>query len=100
MAVLLCTVLSALAHDSHLFKNLEKDVEDEIIKLYDSTNKQGDCRPETREGLEKICIKLSTDGSELYDRSWNKEENEMRMDYNKLWKLLIDKKIKNQACKK
>lgn len=84
LAVLLCTALPALAHDSLLFKNLEKDVEDGIIKIYDSTDKQifiaydkqGDCRPETRETLEKNTIlRLSTDGCELYGRSWNKEEN-------------------------
>lgn len=84
LAVLLCTALPALAHDSLLFKNLEKDVEDGIIKIYDSTDKQifiaydkqGDCRPETRETLEKNTIlRLSIDGCELYGRSWNKEEN-------------------------
>lgn len=84
LAVLLSTALPALAHDSLLFKNLEKDVEDGIIRIYDSTDKQvfiaydkqGDCRPETRERLERNArIRLSTDGCELYGRSWNKEEN-------------------------
>lgn len=71
LAVLLCTALPALAHDSLLFKNLEKDVEDGLIRIYDSTDKQvfiaydkqGDCRPETRERLERNArIRLSTDG--------------------------------------
>lgn len=89
LAVLFCTALPALAHDSLLFKNLEKDVEDGIIRIYDSTDKQvfiaydkqGDCRPETRERLERNArIRLSTDGCELYGRSWNKEENESNED--------------------
>ena len=85
LAILLCTNLPALAHDSLLFKNLEKDVEDGIIRIYDSTDKQvfiaydkqGDCRPETRERLEKNArIRLSTNGCELYGRAWNKEETD------------------------
>lgn len=89
LAVLLCTALPALAHDSLLFKNLEKDVEDGLIRIYDSTDKQvfiaydkqGDCRPETREILERNArIRLSTDGCELYGRSWNKEENKQNED--------------------
>lgn len=89
LAVLLCTVLPAIAHDSLLFKNLEKNVEDGIIRIYDSTNKQvfiaydkqGDCRPETREILEKNTrLRLSTDNCELYGRSWNKEENKQNED--------------------
>ena len=55
LAVLLCTALPALAHDSLLFKNLEKDVGGGLIRIYDSTDKQvfiaydkqGDCIPET-----------------------------------------------------
>ncbi|WP_238991655.1 DUF2326 domain-containing protein [Streptococcus uberis] len=89
LAVLLCTALPALAHDSLLFKNLEKDVEDGLIRIYDSTDKQvfiaydkqGDCRPDTRETLERNArIRLSTDGCELYGRSWNKEENKPNED--------------------
>lgn len=89
LAVLLCTALPALAHDSLLFKNLEKDVEDGLIRIYDSTDKQvfiaydkqGDCRPDTRERLERNArIRLSTDGCELYGRSWNKEENKPNED--------------------
>ena len=84
LAVLLCTALPALAHDSLLFKNLEKGVEDGLIRIYDSTDKQvfiaydkqGDCRPATREVLERNKrLKLSANGHELYGRSWNKEEN-------------------------
>jgi len=79
-------------------------VEDGIIRIYDSTekqvfiayDKQGDCRPKTRECLERNAVlRLSTDGCELYGRSWNKEEGaQMKMSYNKLWKLLIDKQLK------
>ena len=61
---MLCTALPVLAHDSLLAKNLEKDVEDGIIRIYDSTDKQafiaydkqGDCRPETRERLEMLVL--------------------------------------------
>lgn len=89
LAVLLCTALPVLTHDSLLFKYLEKDVEDGLIRIYDSTDKQvfiaydkqGDCRPETGERLERnACIRLSTDGCELYARSWNKEENKPNED--------------------
>lgn len=83
LAVLLTTALPAIAHDSLLFKNLEKDVEDGIIKIYDSTSKQvfisydkqSDCRPETQRILSNNCVlRLSNDNCELYGRSWNKEE--------------------------
>jgi len=83
LAVLFSTSLPALAHDSLLFKNLGKDVEDGIIRIYTSTNKQifisydkqGDCRPETQQTLENNCVlRLSTDGCELYGRSWDTEE--------------------------
>ena len=83
LAVLFTTDLPALAHDSLIFKNLEKDVEDGIMKIYASTSKQvfiaydkqGDCRPETQKLLEDNCIlRLSDNNCELYGRSWNKEE--------------------------
>lgn len=83
LAVLFSTALPALAHDSLLFKNLGKDVEDGIIRIYTSTDKQifiaydkqGDCRPATQKTLEDNCVlRLSTDGCELYGRSWDTEE--------------------------
>lgn len=83
LAILFTTALPALAHDSLLFKNLEKDVEDGIIKIYNSTDKQvfisydkqADCRASTKEILEECCVlKLSNDHCELYGRSWNIEE--------------------------
>ncbi|RSJ78137.1 hypothetical protein D8796_08405 [Streptococcus cristatus] len=83
LAMLFSTALPALAHDSLLFKNLEKNVEDGIIKIYNSTkkqvpiayDKQDDCRPETRDILERNCVlRLSNDNCELYGRSWNIEE--------------------------
>ena len=58
----------ALAHDSLLLKNLEKDVEDGIIRIYDSCkskhifiayDKQDDCRSATKKMLEEnavICL--------------------------------------------
>lgn len=83
LAVLFTTALPALAHDSLLFKNLGKDVEDGIIRIYNSTkkqifiayDKQGDCRPETQKILENNCVlRLSTNNCELYGRSWDTEE--------------------------
>lgn len=69
--------------DSLLFKNLGKDVEDGIFRIYTNTDKQifiaydkqGDCRPETRKILEdNSVLRLSTDNCELYGRSWDTEE--------------------------
>ncbi len=83
IAVLFTTALPALAHDSLLFKNLGKDVEDGIFRIYNSTkkqifiayDKQGDCRPETQKILEDNCVlRLSTNNCELYGRSWDTEE--------------------------
>lgn len=83
LAVLFTTALPALAHDSLLFKNLGKDIEDGIIRIYNSTrkqifiayDKQGDCRPETQKILEDNCVlKLSNNNCELYGRSWDTEE--------------------------
>ena len=83
LAVLFTTALPAIAHDSLLFKNLGKDVEDGIFRIYTSTakqifiayDKQGDCRPETQKILNDNCVlRLSTDNCELYGRSWDTEE--------------------------
>lgn len=83
LAVLFTTALPSIAHDSLVFKNLEKDVEDGIMRIYASTkkqvfisyDKQGDCRQETQKILESNkVLQLSDDNCELYGRSWNKEE--------------------------
>lgn len=83
LAVLFTTSLPAIAHDSLVFKNLEKDVEDGIMRIYASTDKQifiaydkqGDCRPETQSILNSNCVlRLADNNCELYGRSWNKEE--------------------------
>lgn len=86
LAVLFTTALPAIAHDSLLFANLSKDIVDGIVKIYmstDSTNKQifisfdkqGDCRPETKQILEDRCVlKLSNNNCELYGRSWDTKE--------------------------
>jgi len=83
LAILSLTALPAIAHDSLLFKNLEKGVEDGIMKIYNSSqkqifiayDKQGDCRLETQKILEDNCVlRLSNENCELYGRSWNKEE--------------------------
>ena len=83
LAVLFSTALPALAHDSLLFKNLGKDAEDGIIRIYTSTtkqifiafDKQGDCRPDTQKVLEgNSVLRLSDNGHKLYGRSWDTEE--------------------------
>lgn len=85
LAVLFTTALPAIAHDSLLFKNLEKDVADGIMRIYNSStkqvfiayDKQGDCRTETQQILTDNCVlQLADDNCELYGRSWNKEEQE------------------------
>ena len=84
LAMLSCTALPALAHDSVLFKNLEKDVEDGIIRYYDNQTKQvfiaydkhGDCRDETKKRLEEnTVLRLSENTGALYGRMWNKIDN-------------------------
>ena len=86
LAMLSLTALPAIAHDSLLFKNLEKGVEDGIMKIYNSSqkqifiayDKQGDCRTETQTILENNCVlRLSNDNCELYGRSWNEEEQQL-----------------------
>ena len=90
LAVLFTTALPALAHDSLLFKNLGKDVEDGIFRIYARVaselprrqvfiayDKQGDCRPETRRILDAGCVlRLSKGGGELYGHPWDTEEEE------------------------
>ena len=83
--LLFCSQLRypALAHDSLLFKNLGKDVEDGIFRIYNSTkkriftyDKQSDCRPETQKILEDNCVlrTVNFNNCELYGRSWDTEE--------------------------
>lgn len=83
LAVLFTTALPAMAHDSLVFKNLGKDVEDGIMRIYTSTqkqifiayDKQRDCHLETQQILYDNCVlQLSDNNCELYGRSWNKEE--------------------------
>ena len=64
LAILVKTALPVLAHDFLIFKNLEKNVENGIVRIYDRTkkqvfiayDKQEDSRTETRETLEKIVF--------------------------------------------
>lgn len=90
LAVLFTTALPALAHDSLLFKNLGKDVEDGIFRIYERVaselprrqifiayDKQGDCRPGTRKILDASCVlRLSKGGGELYGHPWDTEEEQ------------------------
>ena len=83
LAVLFTTALPTLAHDSLLFKNLGKDVENGIFRIYNSTkkkiviayDKQGDSIPEAQKIFEdNSLLRQSTNNCELYGRSWDTEE--------------------------
>lgn len=81
LAILQSTNLPAIAHDSLLFKNLGKIVEDGIVRIYNTIDdkqifiaydKQSDCNPFTQEILKNNAVlELSGDGNELYGKSWN-----------------------------
>ncbi len=84
LAVLSLTALPAIAHDSLILKNVSDGSIDGIMKIYERSkkqifiafDKQNAYMPETRRILrENMVLKLSVDGSELYGKAWNKEEN-------------------------
>lgn len=83
LAVLQCTALPAIAHDSLILKNISDVAINGIMKIYAESKKQifiafdkQDAYGEmTRRILaENTVLKLSDNGSELYGESWNKEE--------------------------
>lgn len=83
LAVLQCTALPAIAHDSLILKNISDVAINGIMKIYAESEKQifiafdkQDAYGEmTRRILaENTVLKLSDNGSELYGESWNKEE--------------------------
>lgn len=81
LAILQSTNLPAIAHDSLLFKNLGKIVEDEIVRIYNTIDdkqifiaydKQSDCYSFSQEILKNNAVlELSGDGNELYGKLWN-----------------------------
>ena len=89
LSILYLSSLPALAHDSLLFKNIDDEGVDGIMKIYDSFSnskkqifiafdKQSSYTKETFEILQKNkVLQLSSNGNELYGKSWNREvENE------------------------
>lgn len=84
LAILALTALPAIAHDSLILKNVSDGSIDGIMKIYECSkkqifiafDKQNAYKPETRRILvQNTVLKLSSDGSELYGRAWNKEES-------------------------
>ena len=85
LAILYCSSLPALAHDSLLFKNIDDEGIDGIIRIYDETetlnkqvfitfDKQNSYSSETNYILkENEVLQLYDGGGELYGSSWNRE---------------------------
>ena len=108
LAVLSLTDIPALAHDSVTIKNIDDNVTVNIYKAYASfQNKQiftviDKVKSNENKLLKTIvdehrALHLSSNGNELFGRSWAKKvvekEEEQMVSYNKLWKLLIDKNM-------
>lgn len=87
LAILYLSSLPALAHDSLLFKNIDDEGIDGLMKLYTDTgslnkqvfiafDKQSSYSVETYDILQSNKIlQLYEDGGELYGKSWNREVN-------------------------
>lgn len=87
LAILYLSSLPALAHDSLLFKNIDDEGIDGIMKLYTETerlnkqvfiafDKQSSYSEETYEILQNNkVLQLYEGGGELYGNSWNREVN-------------------------
>lgn len=82
LAVFSLTDVPAIAHDSVTVKNIDKDVTEKIYNLYDTFEKQVfvviDRTNTFDEKMQKIVndrrvIFLSSDGNELFGRSWAKK---------------------------
>lgn len=83
LAILHCTALPAIAHDSLLFKNLGDYAVNGLMKIYEKSEKQvfvafdrqNTYMKDTQQILERNkVLKLSIDGDALYGKAWNKEE--------------------------
>lgn len=82
LAVLGCTKLPVLFHDSLILKNIEDNAIEKIMQLYDSfSNKQifiaFDKKTAYTEDTQKIVdknivLKLSPNGHELFGKSWSR----------------------------
>ena len=85
LAVLSQSLLPCLAHDSLLFKNIDDEGVDGIMKVYDGLktinkqifiafDKQSSYSEDTYNILQdNRVLQLSNNGNELYGESWNRE---------------------------
>ena len=85
LSILYCSTLPALAHDSLLFKNIDDEGINGIVKIYDETkqlnkqvfiafDKQTSYGIDTYDTLqENKVLHLYEGGGELYGNSWNRE---------------------------
>ena len=85
LAILYLSSLPAIAHDSLLFKNIDDEGVDGIMRIYNNVHeinkqvfiafdKQSSYSDETYEILQKnLVLQLAGNGDELYGKSWNKE---------------------------
>lgn len=90
--MLYLSYLPAISHDSLLFKNIDDEGIDGIIKIYNevykinkqifiSFDKQSSYSQKTYEILNKnYVLQLGNNGNELYSKAWNKEiKNETKL---------------------
>nr|DAN48652.1 MAG TPA: STRUCTURAL MAINTENANCE OF CHROMOSOMES PROTEIN BINDING, COHESIN, MITOSIS, CHROMOSOME [Caudoviricetes sp.] len=85
LSMLYLSYLPAISHDSLLFKNIDDEGIDGIIKIYNevykinkqifiSFDKQSSYSQKTYEILNNNCVlQLGNSGNELYGKAWNKE---------------------------
>lgn len=80
LSIMSLTALPAMAHDSFMLKQIEDDVLEKLFELYSKTYKQifiamdkeTSYTHRAREILdESVVLQLSSDGNELFGRSWN-----------------------------
>lgn len=85
LAVLKLTALPAVAHDSFMLKQIEDIVLEKLLELYSKTDKQvfiamdkeTSYTERAQELLnDSVVLRLSSDGNELFGRSWNKKTKE------------------------
>lgn len=89
LAVLNCTALPAIAHDSLILKNISDKAINGIMRIYAESKKQIFIAfdkqvvypQEKREiRMNNRVLQLSDNNCELYGQSWNKEEDEQNED--------------------
>lgn len=110
LAVLFSTALPAIAHDSLILKNISDGAIDGIMKIYEKAksrslslliNRQR-TRPIPRQSWRVIasCGCRMETVNFMADLGIKRSMTNMRMSYNRLWKLLIDKNMKKSDLRK